>query len=207
MAKLSLITFLTLDGVMQAPGGPEEDPSGGFEYGGWQAPVMDEGLTRFVTEVFDRSAAFLLGRRTYDIFAGYWPGVTDPGNPIASRLNRYPKYVVSTTLEKAEWEHTTVISTDVAAEVARIKERTHGGELQIYGSGVLARSLMAQGLIDEYHLLVHPVVLGRGRRLFTDGGPPTAFEVTDSRTTPNGIAINTYRPTGRAAFGSVPDGT
>lgn len=207
MAKLTLITFLTLDGVMQAPGAPEEDPSGGFEYGGWQAPVIDEDSSRFVGELFDRSAAFLLGRRTYDIFAGYWPGITDPANPVASRLNRYPKYVVSTTLEKADWENTTVISTDVAEEIARVKERTQGGEVQIYGSGVLARSLMAHGLIDEYNLLVHPVVLGAGKRLFTDGGLPTAFELTGSRMTPNGIAINTYRPTGRAAFGSIPDGT
>ncbi|MGN5630719.1 dihydrofolate reductase family protein [Streptomyces sp. AC154] len=207
MAKLTLITFLTLDGVMQAPGGPEEDPSDGFEYGGWQAPVIDEESGRFVGELFDRSAAFLLGRRTYDIFAGYWPGITDPDNPIAGRLNRYPKYVVSTTLEKADWENTTVISTDVAAEIARVKERTQGGEVQIYGSGVLARSLMAHGLIDEYNLLVHPVVLGAGKRLFTDGGLPTAFELTGARTTPNGIAINTYRPTGRAEFGSMSDGT
>lgn len=207
MAKLTLITFLTLDGVMQAPGAPEEDPSDGFEYGGWQAPVIDRDSSQFVGEMFDRSAAFLLGRRTYDIFAGYWPGITDPGNPVASRLNRYPKYVVSTTLEEAGWENTTVISTDVAAEVARVKERTQGGEVQIYGSGVLARSLMAHGLIDEYNLLVHPVVLGAGKRLFTDGGLPTAFELTGSRMTPNGIAINTYRPTGRAEFGSIPDGT
>lgn len=207
MAKLTLITFLTLDGVMQGPGAPEEDPSGGFEYGGWQAPVIDEDSGRFVAELFDRSAAFLLGRRTYDIFAGYWPGITDPDDPIASRLNRYPKYVVSTTLEKADWENTTVISTDVAAEIARIKERTQGGEVQIYGSGELARSLMAHSLIDEYNLLVHPVVLGAGKRLFTDGGLPTAFELTGARTTPNGIAINTYRPTGRAEFGSIPDGT
>ncbi|WP_406456606.1 dihydrofolate reductase family protein [Streptomyces sp. NBC_00876] len=207
MAELTLTTFLTLDGVMQAPGGPEEDISDGFEYGGWVAPIMDESMGQFMTEVFDRSAAFLLGRRTYDIFAGYWPAVTDPGNPIASRLNALPKYVVSTTLEKADWENTTVISTGVVEEITRIKERTEGGELQIHGSGALARFLMAHDLIDEYNLLVHPVVLGRGRRLFPDGGLPTAFELTGSRTTPNGIAIQTYRPAGRATFGSVPDGT
>ncbi|MCX4531637.1 dihydrofolate reductase family protein [Streptomyces sp. NBC_00841] len=205
MAKLTLTTFLSLDGVMQAPGRPDEDRSGGFEYGGWLAPFMDQGMGQFMTEVFDRSAAFLLGRRTYDIFAAYWPKVTDPDDPIACRLNPYPKYVVSTTLEKADWENTTVVSADVAEEVARIKERTVGGELQIHGSGALAQSLMAHDLIDEYNLLTYPVVLGRGRRLFPEGGLPTAFRLTGARITPKGIAIHTYRPVGRARFGSVDD--
>ncbi|WP_327243544.1 dihydrofolate reductase family protein [Streptomyces sp. NBC_01320] len=205
MAKLTLTAFLSLDGVMQAPGRPDEDPSGGFEYGGWLVPFMDEGMEQFMTEVFDRSAAFLLGRRTYDIFAAYWPGVTDPDDPIAGRLNPYPKFVVSTTLEKADWENTTVVSADVAEEVARIKARTVGGELQIHGSGTLAQSLMAHDLIDEYNLLTYPVVLGRGRRLFPEGGLPTAFAPAGARTTPKGIAIHTYRPVGRARFGSVDD--
>ncbi|MGW1091900.1 dihydrofolate reductase family protein [Streptomyces sp. NPDC002596] len=205
MAKLTLTTFLSLDGVMQAPGRPDEDRSGGFEYGGWLAPFMDQGMGQFMTEVFDRSAAFLLGRRTYDIFAAYWPKVTDPDDPIACRLNPYPKYVVSTTLEKADWENTTVVSADVAEEVARIKERTVGGELQIHGSGALAQSLMAHALIDEYNLLTYPVVLGRGRRLFPEGGLPTAFRLTGARITPKGVAIHTYRPVGRARFGSVDD--
>ncbi|GAA3477568.1 dihydrofolate reductase family protein [Streptomyces yanii] len=205
MAKLTLTTFLSLDGVVQAPGSPDEDPSGGFEYGGWLAPFMDEGMGQFMIEVLDRSAAFLLGRRTYDIFAAYWPRVTDPDDPIAGRLNPYPKSVVSTTLEKADWENTTVVSADVAEEVARIKERTVGGELQIHGSGTLAQSLMAHDLIDEYNLLTYPVVLGRGRRLFPEGGLPTAFALTGTRTTSKGIAIHTYRPVGRARFGSVDD--
>ncbi|QNE73931.1 dihydrofolate reductase [Streptomyces finlayi] len=204
MAKLTLTTLLSLDGVMQGPGGPDEDRSGGFEYGGWVVPYVDEGMTQFVNEVFDRSAAFLLGRRTYDIFAGYWPKVTDPDDLIASRLNACPKYVVSTTLgHQPAWDGTTVISADAAAEVARLKESTGAGELQVHGSGTLARSLMGQGLIDEYNLLVFPVVLGHGRRLFPDGGPPTAFEVVHSRTTPSGIAIHTYRPAGRAQFGTI----
>ncbi|MFC9242571.1 dihydrofolate reductase family protein [Streptomyces sp. NPDC057136] len=203
MAKLTLTTFLSLDGVMQAPGGPDEDRSGGFEYGGWVVPFADEGMMQFMNEVFERSAAFLLGRRTYDIFASYWPKVTDPENLIASRLNACPKYVVSTTLgQEPVWENTTVVSTDVTAEVARLKERTQGGELQIHGSGTLARSLMENDLIDEYNLLVHPVFLGHGLRLFPDGGLPTAFELTSSRTTPNGIAIHTYRPAGRPRFGT-----
>ncbi|MFB7916466.1 dihydrofolate reductase family protein [Streptomyces sp. NPDC056061] len=201
-AKLTLTTFLTLDGVMQAPGAPEEDTRDGFAYGGWQVPLVDEDMGKYMSEVFGRSAAFLLGRRTYDIFAAYWPEVTDPDDPIAGRLNALPKYVVSTTLREPKWRNTTVVATDVPAEIARIKERTGDGELQIHGSGDLARSLMAHDLIDEYNILVHPVVLGRGRRLFPDGGLPTAFEQTASRTTARGISIHTYRPAGRARFGS-----
>ncbi|WP_335937804.1 dihydrofolate reductase family protein [Streptomyces sp. PTD5-9] len=203
MGKLTLTTFLTLDGVMQGPGGPDEDPGDGFAHGGWLAPFADEDMGRFMSEVFDRSAAFLLGRRTYDIFVAHWPKVTDPGDPVAARLNAHPKYVVSTTLKDPDWRHTTVVSADVPAEVARLKERTEGGELQIHGSGALARSLMAHDLIDEYNLLIYPVVLGRGRRLFPDGGPPTSFEPTGARTTSSGIAIHTYRPVGRPRYGSL----
>ncbi|MFE9906973.1 dihydrofolate reductase family protein [Streptomyces clavifer] len=202
MAKLTLTAFVTLDGVMQAPGGPEEDSSGGFECGGWMVPFADEDTMAFMHEVFDRTGAFLLGRRTYDIFSAYWPRVTDPEDRIAARLNTLPKHVVSTTLRDPEWENTTVVPGDVAAEVARLKEWTEEGELQIHGSGALARSLMPYDLIDEYHLLVHPVFLGHGQRLLPDGGPPTAFELTGARTTASGVAIHTYRPTGHARFGS-----
>jgi len=202
MGRLTLTTFLSLDGVMQGPGGPEEDPRDGFADGGWLVPFADEDMAQFMAEVFDRSAAFLLGRRTYDIFAAHWPQVTDPNDPVAGRLNAHPKYVVSTTLERPEWRNTTVVSADVPAEVARIKERTGDGELQIHGSGELARSLMAHDLIDEYNLLIYPVVLGRGRRLFPDGGLPTSFRHTGARTTASGIAIHTYRPAGRPRFGS-----
>jgi dihydrofolate reductase len=201
MAKLTLSTFVSLDGVMQAPGGTEEDTSGGFACGGWQVPFADEDMGTFVVEVFDRAGAFLLGRRTYEIFAGYWPRVTDPQDPIATRLNTLPKHVVSTTLTDPDWENTTVVSGDVTAEVARLKERTAEGELQIHGSGTLAQALLAHGLVDEINLLVHPVYLGSGRRLFAEGGPPTAYELTAARTTGSGIAIQTYRPAGPARFG------
>uniref|UniRef100_A0AAU3GQI3 Dihydrofolate reductase family protein n=1 Tax=Streptomyces sp. NBC_01401 TaxID=2903854 RepID=A0AAU3GQI3_9ACTN len=215
MAKLILTTFVSLDGVMQAPGGTQEDTSGGFEYGGWQVPFFgDEDMGAFINEIFDRSGAYLLGRRTYDIFAGYWPRVTDPQDPIAARLNTLPKYVVSTTLTDPAWENTTVISGDVPAEVARLKERMEEGELQIHGSATLAQSLLeydadnadgvhgnaAPGLIDEVNLLVHPVYLGSGKRLFPEGGQPRAFELIGTRTTGSGIAIHTYRPGGRARF-------
>ncbi|WP_330333447.1 dihydrofolate reductase family protein [Streptomyces sp. NBC_00536] len=201
MGKLIPITFLTLDGVMQAPGGTEEDPSGGFAYGGWQVPFEDEEANTFITEAFDRVGAFLLGRRTYDIFSGYWPKQTDPDNAIAAKLNTLPKYVASTTLKDPEWAGTTVLGPDLEAEIARIKESTDG-EVHIWGSGELVGWLLARGLIDELNLMVYPVVLGAGRRLFPGGGEPTTFEVTASRTTAVGVAIHTYRPAGRATFGT-----
>lgn len=202
MGKLTLTTFLSLDGVMQAPGGPDEDPSGGFEYGGWLVPFADEGMGEFMTEVFDRAGAFLLGRRTYEIFAGYWPQHDDPADPVASRLNRLPKYVASTTLKEPAWGPVTVIDGEqLQSEVVRAKDATEG-ELQVHGSGALAQWLLARDLVDELNLLVFPVFLGGGRRLFPTGGLPTAFELKDSRTTSAGTAVHTYRPTGRAAFGT-----
>ncbi|MGW0393630.1 dihydrofolate reductase family protein [Streptomyces sp. NPDC003042] len=203
MGKLTLTTFLTLDGVMQAPGGPEEDTSGGFTYGGWVAPFADEGMGEFVNEVFDRAGAFLLGRRTYEIFAGYWPLQTDPADPIASRLNSLPKYVASTTLKDPGWEGTTVLDGEhLQSEIVRVKDAMEG-ELQVHGSGRLAQWLLARDLVEELNLLFFPVFLGAGRRLFPTGGLPTAYELTGSRTTESGTAIHTYRPTGRATFGTV----
>jgi len=201
MAKVTLTTFLTLDGVMQAPGGPDEDREGGFEHGGWLVPYADEDMGRFVDEGFATATGFLLGRRTYQIFAAYWPRVTDEDNLVATRLNALPKYVASRTLEKAEWHNSTLLRGDAAEDVAALKDRLDG-ELQIHGSGVLAQSLMAHGLIDEYRLLFYPVLLGGGKRLFTGGTVPTALELTDARTTGTGVAINTYRAAGRPRYGS-----
>ncbi len=201
MAKLTLTEFLTLDGVVQAPGGPDEDRDGGFEHGGWLVPYADEDMGRFMDEVFRTVDGFLLGRRTYQIFAAHWPHVTDEDDPIATKLNALPKYVASRTLEKVEWHNSTLLGGDAAREVAALKERLEG-ELQIHGSGTLARSLMAHGLIDEYRLLVYPVLLGGGKRLFDDGAVPTALELTDSRTTGTGVAIHTYRAAGRPRYGS-----
>ncbi|MER6448601.1 deaminase [Streptomyces venezuelae] len=203
MGKLTLTTFVTLDGVMQAPGGPEEDPSGGFAYGGWVAPFADEGMGEFITEVFGRAGAFLLGRRTYEIFAAYWPAHDDPADPVAGKLNRLHKYVASTTLDEAAWGPATVLDGEhLQGEIVRVKDALDG-ELQVHGSGQLAQWLLARDLVDEINLLVFPVVLGAGQRLFPTGGLPTAYELVNSRTTSAGTALQTYRPTGRASFGTV----
>ncbi|MEV5140378.1 dihydrofolate reductase family protein [Streptomyces syringium] len=201
MAKVSLTEFLSLDGVVQAPGGPNEDTSGGFDCGGWVVPYVDEDMMRIVGERFRAAEGFLLGRRTYEIFAAHWPRVTDPDDPVASRLNNLPKYVASTTLDKVEWHNSTLIAGDVAEAVAELKRRGEG-ELQIHGSGTFAQYLMAHDLIDEFRLWVYPVVLGQGKRLFATGAVPTALRLTDSRTTGSGVAVQTYEPAGRPTFGS-----
>ncbi|MEU9700377.1 dihydrofolate reductase family protein [Streptomyces sp. NPDC047981] len=201
MGKLSLTQFVTLDGIYQAPGGPDEDRRGGFEHGGWAFPFDDDDFGAFVDEVFGRPAAFLLGRHTYEIFASYWPKQTDPANPIASQLNALPKYVVSRTLKSADWDPTTILSGDAVQEVAALKDRVDG-EIQMHGSGGLARTLLAADLIDTLHLLVFPIVLGTGFRLFAEGAKPTAFRNIASRTTSKGISINTYEPAGRPEYGT-----
>ena len=204
--EVTLTTFLSVDGVMQGPGAPTEDTKGGFARGGWLVPYADEGLQAFMVEVFDRAEAFLLGRRTYEIFAAYWPGVTDASDPIASRLNGLPKYVATRSLDAAEWEPTTLIGEEVADAVVALKERP-GGELQVHGSGELARYLMSHDLIDEFRLLVFPVVVGDGTRLFDMMGLPTGLDLVHHRTTDSGTLINVYRPTGRAVYGrfGLPD--
>ncbi|MEU1252745.1 dihydrofolate reductase family protein [Streptomyces chartreusis] len=201
MGKLVSTLFVTLDGVYQAPGGREEDTRGGFEHGGWVFPYADDDFGKFITGVFERPAAFLLGRRTYDIFASYWPKVTDPADPVAAKLNALPKYVASSTLTDPEWAGTTVVSGDLGKEVTALKERTDG-ELQVHGSGALVRSLLALGLVDTLHLMTFPVVLGSGHRLFTEGAVPTRFEHTGGSSTSTGVAINSYDLAGRPEYGT-----
>ena len=201
MSKLVVTTFVTVDGVYQAPGGPEEDRSGGFEQGGWLAPHFDETTGVFMGDVFSRAGSFLLGRRTYEIFAGYWPHVTDANNPIASALNRLPKYVASRSLDNAEWEHSTVIG-DVPTEVAALKEQP-GGELQVHGSGNLIQTLLAHELVDVYNLLVFPVVLGAGKLLFPEGVTPAGLRLTQSQTTGKGVVILSYEYAGEPVYGTV----
>jgi len=198
--KLTTTTHVSVDGVMQGLGGPDEDRSGGFERGGWALPLFDDEAEAFLAEVFKRADAFLFGRRTYEIFAGYWGVMPDPDdNPVAGPLNRRPKYVASTTLTDPRWAGTTVLSGDVAAAVRELKAKP-GGELQVHGSGNLVRWLLENHLVDELTLLTYPVVVGQGTRLFPATGPDTALELVDSRATPGGVTIQVYRPAGRPQY-------
>jgi len=202
MAELTLTQFVSLDGAVQGPGGPEEDTSGGFDVGGWVVPYGDESLWGWISDCFGRADGFLLGRKTYENFASHWPYVSDEEDPVvAKRLNSLPKYVASRTLGSVGWHNTTLLSGDIAEEVAELK-RKPGRELQIHGSGALAQTLTQHELIDEYRLLVYPVVLGKGKRLFEEGTPPTAMQLTESKTSSTGVALHVYRPEGRPAFGS-----
>ena len=199
--RLTLHTFLTLDGVMQAPGGPDEDTDGGFTRGGWSFPYGDQDFGAAMTGWFAAASAFLLGRRTYQIFAGHWPRVTDPGDPIAGKLNALPKYVASTTLTSADWHNSRLLGSDVVTEVAKLKEQP-GGELQVHGSGALAHTLIEHDLIDEYRLLYFPVHLGSGKKLFRDGARPAALRLTGATTTSTGVVMATYQPAGPVRPGS-----
>jgi dihydrofolate reductase len=201
--KLTTITHVSVDGVMQGLGGQDEDRRGGFERGGWALPLFDGEAERFTAEAFQRADAFLFGRRTYEIFAGSWGtgswGANQGDNPISLALNTQPKYVASTTLTDPQWADTTVLSGDVAAAVGELKAKP-GGELQVHGSGNLIRWLLDNQLVDEVTLLTYPVVVGQGTRLFPDTGPDTAVELVDSRATPSGVTIQVYRPTGRPHY-------
>jgi dihydrofolate reductase len=192
MRKVVVTNHMTLDGVMQSPSGPEEDARDGFAHGGWAAPNVDDVLIRKLGEGMGASDTLLFGRRTYEQFAGYWPHQTD-GNPYTEALNRRTKYVASSTLsEPLPWENSILLSGDVPAAVAALKQQ-QGKDVVILGSGQLIGSLMAHNLIDEFLLMIHPVVLGSGRRLFPDSGPPAAFELVDSTPTTTGVIIATYR--------------
>jgi dihydrofolate reductase len=200
--QLTVTTFLSVDGVYQGPGGPEEDRRDGFDRGGWLVPHFDEATGQFMDEVFREVDAFLLGRRTYEIFAASWPNATDPNDRVAKSLNTLPKYVASTTLEDPQWANSTVLKGDLASAVQELKERD-GRELQVHGSGKLTQFLLANDLVDRLNLLVFPVIVGAGRRLFPDSGIATGLTLEESRTTPSGVAISVYRPSGRPEFGTV----
>jgi len=201
--KLTTVTHVSVDGVMQGLGGSEEDRRDGFERGGWALPLFDDEAETFLSEVFQRADAFLFGRRTYEIFAGSWGtgswGENEGDNPISEALNTRPKYVASTTLTEPRWADTTVLSGDVAAAVGELKAKPEG-ELQVHGSGNLVRWLFDNQLVDEIILLTYPVVVGQGTRLFPDAGPDTALGLVDSRATAGGVVIQLYRPAGRPQY-------
>ena len=199
--KLTTITHVSVDGVMQGLGGPDEDRRGGFERGGWAIPLFDDEAATFIDQVFERADAFLLGRRTYEIFAGYWGAMADSESPIAVSLNTQPKYVASATLTDAQWAGTTILSGDVAAAIGELKAMP-GGEVQVHGSGNLVRWLFDNHLVDEITLLTYPVVVGQGTRLFPDAGPDAALELVSSHATSNGVTVQVYRPAGRPQYAS-----
>jgi len=193
MKKLVVGTFLTLDGVMQAPGDPQEDTEGGFKHGGWQMPYFDDESGRIMDENIAATDGLLLGRKTYQIFAAYWP--TAPADDsMAKRLNSIPKYVVSTTLDKVEWNNSTLIKGNIAEEIAKLKKQPGSGILSVTGSGKLAQTLMQYNLVDEYELWINPIVLGSGKRLFADGIVPINLNLVNTRTTSTGVMILTYQP-------------
>lgn len=199
--KLTTVTHISIDGVMQGLGGPNEDPRGGFERGGWAIPLFDDAGGALVNEIFQRADAFLFGRWTYELFTGYWGPITDPDNPIASALNKRPKYLASTTITDPQWAGTTILDGDLVAAITALKARSDG-ELQVHGSGTLARWLFEHELVDEITLITYPVVIGQGRRLFPDAGPDLALELVDSRSTPKGVMVQVYRPSGRPQYAS-----
>jgi dihydrofolate reductase len=200
---LTLTQFVTLDGVVQSPGGPDEDPSGGFAKGGWLLPFAESPLFGEVMGArFDKAGGFVLGRKTYEIFAAWWPNVGDD-DPTAAKLNHLPKYVASTTLGSVDWDHATILGGDVVEAVAELKAED-GDELQIHGSGRLVQTLMRHNLIDVYELLLFPVVLGEGKRLF-ETGIDRSMSLASSRATDSGLVVLTYEPAGELTFGSVDD--
>jgi dihydrofolate reductase len=201
--ELTVRTMMSLDGVTQAPGGPDEDRGGGFELGGWAMPYFEEVSGKAVAETFERADAFLLGRKTYEIFAGYWPQVPR-GNPIADALNDRPKHVASRTLTDLDWAGASLLSGDLLEAVAELKARP-GGELQIHGSIELTQQLLAAGLIDRHHITLIPVVLREGRSLFEGPLPPAKFRLEDATTTPTGVQLLTFAPDGPPAAGRFPD--
>ncbi|MFF9623755.1 dihydrofolate reductase family protein [Streptomyces griseosporeus] len=200
MRKIIVCTFLTLDGVMQAPGGPDEDTGSGFEHGGWQKPVSDDEVGAAIADWYEPADAMLLGRKTYEIFASYWP-TADPANPFTERMNSMHKYVASRTLTSLEWQNSTLLEGDVSDAVRALKE-SEGGDINVVGSGDLAQTLMRDGLVDEYRLTIHPVIIGSGKRLFADGAIPTALEPVSVTATKGGTVLGVYRPSGKPSYDS-----
>lgn len=199
MRKLITSTFVTLDGIMQAPGGPEEDDSDGFKSGGWSVNYWDAMMGQVMGETMAKLPELLLGRKTYDIFAAYWPYHKD--EPGADILNNAKKYVVSRTLDRVDWNNSTLIKGDVVKEITRLKG-LDGPEMQVHGSCILIQTLLKHNLIDELHLWIFPVAIGNGKRLFSEGINPSDFKLLDSKVSSTGVIIATYGQSGKLKTGS-----
>jgi dihydrofolate reductase len=198
MRKIVVLSFITLDGVMQAPGGPEEDTSGGFKYGGWTVPYFDEVAGEAMDEQMSMPFDLLLGRKTYDIFASYWP---NQKGSTADALNKATKYVVSNSDIDLTWEGSVLVKDDVVTQLKALKEQD-GPMLQVYGSGELAQTLLKNDLVDELWLKIFPITLGNGKRLFAEGTIPAAFELTESKVSPSGVIVANYKRAGEVQTGS-----
>ncbi|MEV8419938.1 dihydrofolate reductase family protein [Streptomyces niveus] len=201
MRKLMVTTFVSLDGVMQGPGGSDEDRDGGFEHGGWSVPHFGPDLIQRMTDLVQRTDALLLGRKTYDIFASTWP-LAEADDPIGSKMNSVRKYVASRTLDAVSWQNSTLLTGDVAEAVARLKQEGDG-EIQVHGSGDLIQTLIAHDLVDEFHVLVFPVLVGSGKRLFGRGTVPAGLKLVDTARSGSGVVISTYARAGKVEYGAM----
>jgi dihydrofolate reductase len=202
MRKLVVGTFITLDGAMQAPGGPNEDRDGGFQHGGWLVPYFDAKFGEIMTEWTKHAGAFLLGRKTYEIFADSWPKSTDPADEIAAALNTRPKFVASRTLDKVNWNNSILLKGDVAQEVAKLKAQ-EGGEIQVHGSSNLIQTLLKDDLVDTLRIWQFPVVLGTGKRLFGEGTIPRSFRLVETQLNTTGAVLHVYERAGGLKYGEV----
>jgi dihydrofolate reductase len=200
LRKIVVLSFVTLDGVMQAPGGPEEDKGGSFKWGGWSVGYWDDYLGKVMGEQMGRPFDLLLGRKTYDIFSAYWPKQGND-NPAAAGLNKAKKFVVSTTLKKPEWVNTIVLKNNVVSGIKKLKEQD-GPEIQVHGSSDLIQTLLKHDLVDEFRLKIYPVTLGKGKRLFAEGTIPAGFQLVESSASPKGVIIATYVRAGEVKIGS-----
>jgi dihydrofolate reductase len=201
MRKIFVSTFISLDGVMQAPGGPQEDPAGGFAFGGWTFPHSDPALGGAIREIFSRPFDLLLGRKTYDIFAAYWPDVTDPNHPIAGPFNKVTKYVASRAKPKLDWQNSRWLGADAVAALNKLKSGD-GPDLLVQGSGDFIQTLWKNDLVDEFSVLTFPVVLGTGKRLFGSGTTPGGLKLVKAQSFPTGVIVASYRPDGAVKTGS-----
>ena len=203
MRKIIVLSFMTLDGVLQAPGGPEEDTSGGFEYGGWTVPYFeeDELLGRVMDEQTGHPFDLLLGRKTYDIFAGYWPHQDESTTPFARKFNKARKYVASRSPIKLDWNNSVLLQENIVEEIKKLKAQD-GPEMQVYGSGDFIQTLLKNDLVDELWLKIFPITLGTGKRLFTEGAIPAAFKLTYSKVSPSGVIIANFELAGEVETGS-----